>query len=212
MPADRGVRELAVAHLRGEDLRQHWWGQLVDLHPPHRRRLLLPGITDPAQSGALRPVWDRLAGFFADLRDTDGYDVIVDCGRLVAPNPPWPVLLAADTVLLTLDPSLPGMSAAVPAVRALRHHLAELGGAGAALALLLAGGGDQASRTVARELATPVAAQLPDDPRTARVLSHGGTVRANAALMRAAAAAHARITAPTTAGQDVPQPDPEPSA
>jgi hypothetical protein len=208
LPADRGVRELAVAALRGEDLRQHWWGQLVDLHPPHRRRLLLPGITDPAQSGTLRPVWDRLAEFFADLERTDGYDVIIDCGRLATPNPPWPLLLRADVVLLTLRPTLPGMSAAVPTVRALRHQLAEQGAGIGSLALLLTGGGDQRGRTVATELATTVLAELPDDPRTARVLSHGGTVRTDALLMRAAADAHGRMAALVTARRDAMSPDP----
>jgi hypothetical protein len=194
LPADRGVGELAVASLRGEDLCHLWWGQSVDLQPPHRHRLLLPGITDPVQSGTLRPVWDRLADFFAGLHRSEGYDVIVDCGRLAAPNPPWPVLLAADLILLTVRPTLPSMSAAVPAVRALRHQVADRSGDVPALALLVTAGGDQTSRTVARELATPVVTQVPDDPRTATVLCHGGTVRTSAPLVRAAAAAHRRIT------------------
>lgn len=194
LPADRGIRELAVAELRGNSLRDTWWGQLVDLDPPHQRRLLLPGITDPVQSGALRPVWERLAAFFAELAHTDGYDMVIDCGRLAAPNPPWPVLDAADMVLLALRPTLPGLFAAVPAVRALRTHLAEHGTGGTRLGLLLTGPGDQSSRTVARELDAPVIATLPDDTRTARALSHGGTVRTNAALMRAAGDARRLVT------------------
>jgi hypothetical protein len=212
LPADRGLRELAVAELRGEDLRDHWWGQLIDLHPPHRHRLLLPGITDPAQSGTLRPVWDRLAAFFTDLERTDGYDVIVDCGRLATPNPPWPVLLGADVVLLALRPTLPDMFAAVPTVRALRRQLAEQGAGLGSLGLLLTGGGDQPGRTVARELATTLVAELPDDPRTVRVLSHGGTVRTNAPLMRAAAGAHSRIAAQVTTRRDALRPDPAASS
>jgi hypothetical protein len=212
LPADRGIRELAVAELRGEDLRQHWWGQLVDLQPPHRQRLLLPGITDPAQSGTLRPVWDKFAEFFAELESTDQCDVIVDCGRIAAPNPPWPLLLSADLVLLTLRPDLPGMSAAVPAVRTLRTQLTQQGAAAGPLALLVTGGGDQSSRTVARELATPVVATIPDDPRAATVLSRGGTVRTTAALMRAAAGAHGRIAAHVTARRDALHPDPAASS
>ncbi len=199
LPADRGIRELAVAELRGEDLRQAWWGQLVDLHAPHRQRLLLPGITDPVQSGTLRPVWDRLATFFGDLARTDGYTVFADCGRLAAPNPPWPVLCAADLVLLVLRPTLPDMSAALPVLRTLRGQLAEHG---TPLALLLTGPGDQPGGTVARDLRTPVVAALPDDPRAARVLSHGGTVKANSALMRAAAGAYRRLTRHIAAWQE----------
>jgi hypothetical protein len=194
LPADRGIRELAVAELRGEDLRKTWWSQLVDLQPPHRQRLLLPGITDPVQSGALRPVWDRLAEFFASLEYAQpGFDVIVDGGRLAAPNTPWPLLHRADAVLLVLRPTLPGMFAAVPSLRALRTQLMEHGGGTSALGLLVTGPGDQATRTIVQQLHNPVVATLPDDPRTAQVLGHGGKIRMNGPLMRAAGATHSHI-------------------
>lgn len=195
LPADRGIRELAVAALRGESLPDAWWGQLVDLRPPHRRRLLLPGISDPVHAGALRPVWDRLGSFFADLGHTADHHVFVDCGRTAVSHPPWPVLQMADVVLLTVRPTLPSISAAVPTVRALRNQLAEHGSGSASLALLVTGPGDQPTRAVTRELQSPLAAVLPDDARTASVLSHGGAVRTNGALMRAAAGAHRDVTA-----------------
>ncbi|QSB15733.1 ParA family protein [Natronosporangium hydrolyticum] len=191
LAADRGIRELAVSELRGESLRDRWWGQLVDLQHPTLKRLLLPGISDPVQSGALRPVWDRFATFFAELEHlTPGYDVIVDCGRLAAPNTPWPVINRADAVLLALRPSLPGMAAAVPTLRTLRSQLVEHGAGTTPLGLLVTGPGDQSVRTVGHELHNPVVACLPDDPKTARVLSHGGNIRMNSPLMRAAARAH----------------------
>jgi hypothetical protein len=194
LPADRGIRELAVAELRGEDLRETWWGQLVDLQPPHRQRLLLPGITDPVQSGALRPVWDRLAEFFASLEYVQpGYDVIVDCGRLAVPNTPWPLLHRADIVLLVVRPTLPGMFAAVPSLRTLRTQLMEHGAGTSSLALLVTGPGDQSTRTITQQLHHPIVASLPDDARTALVLGHGGNIRMNTPLMRAAAAAHAHL-------------------
>src|SRR5690606_28912620 len=83
--------------------------------------------------------------------------------------------------------------AALPVVRSLRAHLSERRGGDPPLALLLTGPGDQSTRTVARHLDAPVAGTLPDDRRTAGVLSHGGTVRAGAPLMRAAADLHRRI-------------------
>lgn len=184
---DRSIRELAVAELRGEDLRERWWSQLVDLESPRRQRLLLPGITDPVQSGALRPLWKQFGRFFVDLAETDGCDVVADCGRLVAPNSPMPLLAAADLILLTLRPSLPGMSAAIPAVRALRGYLVDEVGGFDTLRLLLTGPGDQTTRTVTRELDTPVVARLPDDPRSAAVLSGGGVLRRRAPLLQAAA-------------------------
>lgn len=196
LPADRGIRELAVAELRGEPIRDHWWSQLVDLWQQRRERLLLPGITDPVQSGALHPVWDRLAAFFAGLEHADpAYDVIADCGRLAVMNPPWPVLHRADTVLLVVRPTLPGMSAALPAIHALRGQLTEHGAGASSLGLLLTGPGDQPARVVAEQLQTPVVAQLPEDPRSAHVLSHGGSVRKGAPLLRAAAGACHAITA-----------------
>jgi hypothetical protein len=202
LPADRGIRELAVAELRGDDLRQTWWGQLVDLQPPRLQRLLLPGISDPVQSGALRPVWGRLAEFFAELgAGPPGFDVIVDCGRLAAPNSPWPLLHRADAVLLVVRPSLPGLSAAIPTLRTLRGQLAEHATGPVSLGLLVTGPGDQPVRTVADQLRHPVVATLPDDPRTARVLGHGGSVRLNSPLIRAAAAAHPKLVTPArTAG------------
>lgn len=196
LPADRGIRELAVAELRGENLREKWWGQLVDLQHPQLRRLLLPGLTDPVQSGALRPVWERFGEFFAELEHAQpGFDVIVDCGRLAAPNTPWPLLHRADAVLLVLRPSLPGMSAAVPSLRTLRTQLTEHGVGTLSLGLLVTGPGDQPVRTVAEQLHNPVVTTLPDDPKTASVLGHGGRVRMNSRLMRAAAAAHPPLSA-----------------
>jgi hypothetical protein len=198
LPTDRGVWELAVAVLRGEDLASAWWGQLIDLDPPRRRRLLLPGITDPAQSGVLRPVWGRLGEFFTSLEHTDpGYDVIVDCGRLAAPNTPWPLLSAADLVLLVLPGTLPGLSAATPAVGQLRAHLRGRDPGGCGLRVLLCGAGDESSWTVTGWLDTPVIAELPQDRRTARALCRGGRVRAGAPLMHAVTLAGQVITRQT---------------
>lgn len=194
LPADRGIRELAVALLRGDDLAASWWGQLIDLQPPHRRRLLLPGVSDPVQAGVLGPVWDRLAAWFTGLAHTQpAYDVIADCGRLAVPHAPWPLLQRADAVLLVLPATLAGISAAKPAVRALRAGLADH--RPGTLGLLLCGRGDQSARTVAAELGAPVVWAVPHDPRAARTLSRGGTIRGSEALLRSAAGACQHITA-----------------
>jgi hypothetical protein len=194
LPAGRGIGELAVASLRGDDLSGSWWGQLIDLHPPHRRRLLLPGITDPVQAGALGPVWDRLGDWFTSLAHIrPGFDLVADCGRLVVPHAPWPLLARADVVLLVLPATLPGIAAAAPAVRALCGGLAEHPGGVWGLALV--GWGDQSPRTVAAELATPVLLVLPHDVRAARVLTRGGTIRGSEALIRAAAGTYQHLAA-----------------
>jgi hypothetical protein len=211
LPADRGIRELAVAELRGDHLGTAWWGQLVDLDPPHRRRLLLPGISDPVQSATLQPVWGRLASWFAELEHTDrGYDVIVDCGRLAVPNPPWPVLVRCDLVLLVLPATLPGLSAATAAVRLLRTQLGERDPGLAALGLLVCGLADESASTVAGWLGTPVVAELPEDRRTARALSRGGRTRVGAPLMRAAVLA-GRVIARQTARRRTMPAEPSPA-
>ena len=203
----RGLVPLAVAELRADALEAEFFGQLVDLDAPHRRALLLPGLLDPAQIGTVAPLWERFAGFFADLAHQEpGFDVIVDCGRLAVAQPPWPLLHAADTVLLVARPTLASAAAAVPAVDALRRQLGERGAG--RLGLLLVGAGAYPGAEVASRLGLALAAQLPDDPRAAAVLGHGGQVRLRAPLLRAAAAAETPIRALAAAhpGARVPQP------
>ena len=196
--AGRGLMPLAVAELRhsgaADRLDQEFWDQLVDLAPPQRQRLLLPGLSDPAQSGTLAPLWNRFAGFFARLEYAEpSFDVVVDCGRLAAPATPWPLLWAADAVLLVVRPTLPSVSAAVPTLAALRSQLNERTASLSSLALLLVGTGPYAPREVASQLEAPVIGVLPDDRKTATVLSTGGDVRLSRPLLRAASAAEVRI-------------------
>jgi hypothetical protein len=196
LDGNRGLLPLAVAELRNDRLAAEFWGQLVDLDAPRRERLLLPGLTDPAQSGSLNPIWDRVAAYFAQLEyTTPSYDVIADCGRLAVANPPWPLVGAADAVLLTVRPTLPSVSAAVPAVAALRRQLTERTASTSALGLVVTGAGPYQPTEVAKQLKVPLVAHLPADPRTADVLSYGGDVRANRGLMRAAAAAETKVRA-----------------
>ncbi|GGM67045.1 hypothetical protein GCM10011608_60450 [Micromonospora sonchi] len=181
-----GLMQLVVAELRGQAGEQ-FWSQLVDLDPPAARRLLLPGIATPAQAGSLAPNWHGLAGFFASLERGVGFDVIADCGRLVAPHAPWPLLSRADLALLVVRPTLASLRLAQAAVQTL------LAGAGQAsdgqIGLLVVGDGDYDDHVVARHLALPVIAHLPDEARSARVLARGGTVRTKWPLLRAAATA-----------------------
>ncbi|SHN42712.1 hypothetical protein [Cryptosporangium aurantiacum] len=198
--AGRGLMPLAVADLRhsgaNDRLESEFWAQLVDLAPPDRQRLLLPGLTDPAQSGTLAPLWNRFAGFFAQLEFGDpGYDVVVDCGRLAAPATPWPLLWAADAVLLVVRPTLPSVSAAVPTLGAIRAQLSERTASLSSLGLLLVGEGPYSAAEVSGQLGAPVVAALPDDRKTADVLSTGGDVRLSRPLLRAAANAEARVRA-----------------
>lgn len=195
LPGPRGLGELAVQELRDGNLEQVFWSQLVDLDAPRRERLLLPGIVDPAQAGSVSPLWQRFADFFAELgKGRPAYDVLADCGRLHVVGAPWPVLRAADIVLIVTAARLPDLSATHATVRAIQRDFAEHRVPPGSLRLLLVGEG-HGRHEVARSLQVPVIAHLPADPRTAAVLGHGGTVRAGRPLMRAASALEVPVRA-----------------
>ncbi|RKR88995.1 cellulose biosynthesis protein BcsQ [Micromonospora pisi] len=210
----RGIGELAVGELRDGNLETSFWSQLVDLDAPKRERLLLPGVVDPAQAGSVTPLWQRFADFFNELeRGQPAYDVLVDCGRLQVVAPPWPILRAAAIVLVVTGAHLSDVSSARSTVKAIERDFAEHRVPPGSLRLLLVGNGHSRGE-VSKALGLPVIAHLPHDPRTAEVLSHGGTVRAKRPLMNAAGALEvpirtlldrrrARLTWPMTV-QEVP--------
>ncbi|NYF56316.1 ParA family protein [Micromonospora purpureochromogenes] len=184
----RGIGELAVGELRDGNLETAFWSQLVDLDAPRRERLLLPGVVDPAQAGSVSPLWQRFADFFGSLeKGQPPYDVIVDCGRLQVAGPPWPVLRAAAVVLLVTRAQLPDLSATRSMIRAIERDFTEHRVPPGTLRLLVVGDG-HGKGEISKALRVPVVATLPADPRTAEVLSLGGTVRAGRPLMRAAGA------------------------
>ena len=191
----RGIGELAVGELRDGSLEHAFWSQLVDLDAPRRERLLLPGVVDPAQAGSVIPLWQRFADYFTALeRGEPPYDVLVDCGRLAVGGPPWPLLRAAAVVLLVTRAHLPDLSATRATARAIERDLTEHRVPPGTLRLLVVGDGHGTSE-ISKALRLPVIARLPHDPRTAEVLAHGGTVRANRPLMRAAGALEVPVRA-----------------
>ncbi|ASW53103.1 hypothetical protein [Plantactinospora sp. KBS50] len=191
----RGIGELAVGELRDGNLDEAFWSQLVDLDAPRRERLLLPGVVDPAQAGSVTPLWQRFADVFASLdRGRPAYDVLVDCGRLAVPGPPWPLLRAAAVVLVVTGAELPELSSTKSVVRAIQRDFAEHRVPPGSLRLVLVGSGNGRAE-ISRALALPIIGQVPADPRTARVLCHGGTVRGRRPLMRAAGALEVPIRA-----------------
>lgn len=182
----RGIGELAVGELRDGNLEAAFWSQLVDLDAPKRERLLLPGVVDPVQAGSVTPLWQRFADFFTELDHGDPpYDVLVDCGRLHVPGPPWPILRAASVVLVVTGARLPEVSATRALVRTIQRDFTEHRVAPGTMRLLLVGGGHGRGE-ISKALRLPVIARLPHDPRTAEVLTLGGTVRVGRPLMRAA--------------------------
>ncbi|HEY7175268.1 MAG TPA: ParA family protein [Micromonosporaceae bacterium] len=192
LSADRGLVPLAVAELRSERLAVDFWSHLVDFDPPHQERLLLPGISEPAQSGSLEPIWGRLAAYFAALESRHNYDVIADCGRLAVPHPPSPILQLADLVLVVVRPTLPSIASTSAAIRALRVSQAEHGSVDS-LGLVIVGTGAYSALEIAKQLQTPVAVEMPHDDRSAKALTEGGAVRHSWQLLRRASESEERL-------------------
>ncbi len=184
LPASGGLLPLAVEAGGSTDAAARaLWDQLIDLDD-ERSRLLLAGISDPRQATALAPSWPTLAAALAGVTA----DVIADCGRLEPGSPLAPVLAVAGVVVLVLRPTLRQVSRA----RARAEILAEMLGGRQRVALLIVGEGAHPAREVGHVLDLPVAATLPEDRKTAAVLSDGnGSRRGLAArpLVRAAAGA-----------------------
>ena len=171
--AGYGLRHLAVADRRGR-LAETLWEQLVDISPDGSGgRLLLPGLTDPAQAAGLAYTWEPLVTACQDL-DRAGCDVLIDLGRSGAHGPSAVLARRADAALVTVRSTLRGLSAAKPRIAALAADLDAEGTGADALAVVLVQEGPYAPGEVGRALGAPVLGLLPYDPRSARVLSDGG--------------------------------------
>jgi hypothetical protein len=186
LPADRGLARLAVAERHGR-LFDEFGLQLVDLGADRggNARWLLPGVSDPANAAALGPMWPRLATYFNQLEVADPpLDVIADCGRLPAPHAPISLLHQADVVILVLERTMASIAAARPRIDYLQREL-HTSGVGV-LRLALRAGGVYTAKEIAGGLKVPVLLELPDDVRTARMLSNGdGVPKTTASLLRA---------------------------
>ncbi|MEU8893702.1 hypothetical protein [Streptomyces sp. NPDC048442] len=202
LPADRGLRHLAVSsRLQGQDLVAAFWTQLIALSEPGdpagaRRRLLLPGLTDPAQAASLTAVWAQLADLFAAI-EAHQHDVLVDLGRSGAFGPSGMLALKADTVLVVVRGTLRGLHSASSRVAALRRRMEGEGGRGTSgLGILLITEGAYSAREVEQELEAPVVMTLPYAPKDAAVLSDGapeGAKFGRGELMRAARSGAAAV-------------------
>lgn len=166
VPARQGLTEHAIEAGRGPQAAQSILAsQLIPLDAS-RRRMLLPGMTDPRQAMGLGPAWSAIAATLAG----QPADVIADCGRLDAGDgQPVPVLLAARVVAVVLRPSLRQVWAA----RSRIDMLTRLFGGSGRVALLLTGPGPHSTKEIESALGAAVAARLPVDPRTAAALSDG---------------------------------------
>ncbi|GLW53767.1 hypothetical protein [Kitasatospora phosalacinea] len=191
-----GLRNLAVADRRGL-LAETLWEQLLDVSPQGTgERLLLPGLTDPAQAPGLAYTWEPLVEALHAL-EPQGYDVLLDLGRSGANGPMAVLPRRADVVAATVRTTLRGLSAARPRIAALREDLDTHGTGSDGLGLLLVAEGPYPEGEVSRQFRLPVLGALAHAPRTARVLSDGGDTTdrrfIRSELMRTARTAADRI-------------------
>ncbi len=182
-----GLRNLSVAARKGE-FGEAFWRQLIDLSSEDgkgespRDRLLLPGITDPAQAASLSSVWKGLAAMFRGIDVDHGHDVLVDLGRRGATGPSGVLAEQADLVLVVVRNTLRCLQAAQGRVGELEERVGNVG-------LLVVDEGPYPAGEVRRVLQVPVVATLPFVPKEARVLSDGADQPRHftkSALMKAA--------------------------
>jgi len=187
IPASQGLMEYAIEAVSdGLGAARALGSQLIPLDAD-RSTMVLPGLTDPRQAMGLVSAWPAVV---ATLAAQDA-DVIADCGRLDAgPSQPLAILSAARSVAIVLRPTLRQVWSARPRVDILTQLVGD-----SRLALLLIGQGTHSARQVAHAVGLPVAAVLPDDARSAALLSDGlgcQRVLTSGALLRSArAASHA---------------------
>lgn len=175
-----GLYHLAAAERTGPDaLAQAFATHLWPMDEAGHRKLL-PGLTDPAQAGALGRTWPALSEVMHVLAEEAGYDVFIDAGRLAlasghlhATLTPAPLLHQADIVLLVVRGTEQSLTLARHLIDPLRTELAEQG-RGADLGLLLIEDGPYRAHQVSEALTTPVLVSLPFDTATARYFSTGG--------------------------------------
>jgi hypothetical protein len=179
---------VGLAAVRPSEVATRLGGQLLALDE-QQRRLLLPGLSDPAQAGALSGHWSALADALTGLsKQEPPIDVLLDLGRLGAAHPAGVLLGRADLAVLVLRPSLRGVAAARVAAATLRRARgdATIG------ALVVDCRGSYPAREAAEALGVDLLAVLPDDPAAAAVFSDGarpGLRFPRCALVRTARAA-----------------------
>jgi hypothetical protein len=166
-----GLRNLSVAARKGE-FGDAFWRQLIALNGKDgqpespRDRLLLPGITDPAQAASLGSVWKGLAAMFRGIESDHGHDVLIDLGRSGAFGFSGVLAEQADAIVVVVRNTLRCLQAARSRVAALEDRVGDVG-------LLVIDEGPYPAGEVQRVLNVPVVATLPYAPQDARVLSDG---------------------------------------
>ncbi|HET9733491.1 MAG TPA: hypothetical protein VFP54_12530 [Acidimicrobiales bacterium] len=199
--ADPGMVSLASEGRRGLT------ASVVDAHAQavgDEVVVLLGPAGGRAATAAVTVLADRLVEAMTATTDRD---VLMDCGRMSAGSPAWPLARSADTVAIVV-----GSTAADVAHTA--SLVEDLIAADANVGLVVVGeahaGGDRyPAPDISEALGCPILATLPHEPRVAGALALGrytGRALSRSRLARAAADLSGRLTAPTESPSPAPRP------
>ena|SRR5437763_5611504 len=183
--ADRGLLSHATATRHAASGEPASLIEHVQTVPPARHVELLAGLSSPSQHAAVGTAgWTRLTVALAAYKTKSGHpaDALVDVGRYGALTP-WPLLLAADLVLLAVRPTTRHVLAARPVLAELAERIAPQRLRLAVCATSWAG-----SREVRAALGREAAVEVPADARAAAVFADGidaGTLPHRSPMLRA---------------------------
>nr|WP_052478326.1 hypothetical protein [Kibdelosporangium sp. MJ126-NF4]CEL17634.1 hypothetical protein [Kibdelosporangium sp. MJ126-NF4]CTQ91138.1 hypothetical protein [Kibdelosporangium sp. MJ126-NF4] len=181
---ERGLLGFITASRHADQVGANDLRPYVQAVPGTTHARILTGLAEPSQAASIGPSgWQRLANALEHLSKTHPatVDVIVDCGRFGTATP-WPLLRAADIVLIAVRSERRSVLAARPLVRLLSANIPidRLGLSVTAASYL---GGAQAAEV----LRLPIGLRMPVDPQCAEMFSDGSTAtRRRSALWRAA--------------------------
>lgn len=162
---------------------------------------LMPGFINATQGQSFtEEVWERLALALERSAAVIGRDALVDTGRLVGDRGNWPLLHAADQVLVAVRPSVRSVHAAQDAISRMRSELGDL----EKVSALVIGDGPYSPAEVVAALGLTLQGTLPTDRQAAAVLSDGAGA-AMATLRRSALLKSAAVLARRLAAAHQPQ-------
>ncbi|MFC5828631.1 hypothetical protein [Nonomuraea insulae] len=149
-------------------------------------QLLLPGLRDPRHLVQLDGAWDTIAALLKAAQDKA--DVVIDVGQIGGADTPMSLITASDLVVMLLHPTLRHVAQARPRLDALGRYV----GTDVPVELCVVGNGPYSLKEVSVALYDlPVLGWIPDDTRSAAVLSDGKQARKSfhrSALVRGASA------------------------
>lgn len=199
---DRGLLSLGAAVRRGAaqaDLTEH-------LQPTALGIDVLVGISSPDQLAGLGAAWGQLPAVFAQHRT----DVVLDCGRIVPGSSAMPVFAGADVVVMVVRPDISGTAHLRERLRSLRASSGIGGPGGTPVGVIVRtpfkdtrSAADLQQLLDAERLGVTVLGTMPDEPKSAMILSGERVGQLRKTLVgRAAAELAQRLASPRPVAPD----------